>query len=77
MSDELHWMSATDLAAAIRRRDVSSVEALDHLVARIERLDGPTNAVVQWDLDGPAPPRERPTTPCRPATSSARCTACR
>ncbi len=51
MNDELHWMPATELAASIRRRDVSSVEVLDHLVTRIEALDGPTNAVVQWDLD--------------------------
>ena len=51
MSDELHWMSATDLAAAIRAGDVSSVAALEHLVARIERLDGPVNSVVQWDLE--------------------------
>ncbi len=48
---ELHWMSATDLAAAIRAGDVKSEEALDHFVARIEALDGPINAVVQWDLD--------------------------
>ncbi len=49
--DEVHWMTATDLAAAIRRRDVSATEVLDHLVERIERLDEPINSVVQWDLD--------------------------
>jgi amidase len=48
---DLHWWSATDLAAAIRGREVSAGEALEHQVARIERLDGPINAVVQWDLD--------------------------
>jgi amidase len=51
MSDELHWMSATELAAAISARDITSVEALEHLVARIEALDGPINSVVHWDLD--------------------------
>jgi amidase len=51
VSGELHWRSATDLAAAIARRDVGSEEVLDHLVSRIERLDGPVNAVVRWDLD--------------------------
>jgi amidase len=51
MDDELHWRSATELAASIRSRDVSSREVLDHLVERIERLDGPVNSVVQWDLD--------------------------
>jgi amidase len=51
MAEELHWRSATELASAIREREVSSEETLDHLVARIERLDGPINSVVQWDLD--------------------------
>ena len=49
--DELHWRSATSLAAGIKEREVSSEEVLDHLVARIERLDGPVNSVVHWDLD--------------------------
>ena len=48
---DLHWWSATDLAAAIRGREISATEALEHQVDRIERLDGPINAVVQWDLD--------------------------
>ena len=51
MNDELHWMSATELAAAIRRREVSSVEVLDHFVERIRELDGPINSVVHWDLE--------------------------
>ncbi len=49
--DELHWMTATELTATIRAREVSSTEVLEHLVARIERLDEPINSVVQWDLD--------------------------
>jgi amidase len=49
--NDLHWWSAVDLAAAIRGREVSATEALEHLVARIERLDGPINAVVHRDLD--------------------------
>jgi amidase len=49
--DEPHWMSATQLAAEIRSRRVGSREVLDHLVARIDRLDGPVNAVVRFDLD--------------------------
>ena len=48
---ELHWMSATEIAAAIAAKAVSSVAVLEHLVTRVERLDGPINAVVQWDLD--------------------------
>jgi len=50
MSDELHWLSATELAALISAGEVSSVEVLDHLVERIKDLDGPINSVVQWDL---------------------------
>lgn len=49
--NDLHWWSAVDLAAAIRGREVSAIEALEHLVTRIERLDGPINSVVHWDLD--------------------------
>ncbi len=50
MSD-LHWWSARQLATAIAAGEVSSRDALDHLVARIEDLDGDINSVVQWDLD--------------------------
>ena len=48
---DLHWWSATDLAAAIRGREVSASEALEHLVTRIEALDGPVNAIVHWDIE--------------------------
>jgi amidase len=48
---DLHWWSAADLAAAIRGRDVSASEVLEHFIARIEELDGPVNAVVCWDTE--------------------------
>ena len=48
---DLHWWSAADLAAAIRGREVSSAEALEHLITRIELLDEPINAVVCWDTE--------------------------
>ena len=51
MTTDLHWWSATDLAAAIRGREVSATEALEHQIARVERLDGPVNAIVHWDVD--------------------------
>ena len=51
MTDDLHWRSATDLAAAVRGGEVGSEELLDHLVTRIEALDGAINSVVHWDLD--------------------------
>ncbi len=40
-----------ETAAAIAAKEVSSREVLDHLVDRIERLDGPVNSVVHWDLE--------------------------
>ncbi len=48
---DLHWWSAADIAAAIRRREISAVEVLDHFVTRVRALDGPINSVVQWDLE--------------------------
>lgn len=51
MGDELHWASAGSLAARLRARELSSRELLAHLVERIERLDGPINSVVRFDLE--------------------------
>lgn len=43
--------TATELAAAIRRKHVSSRELLDLFLDRIDRLDGKVNAVVTRDVD--------------------------
>lgn len=48
---DLHRMSASEVATAIRARRVSAQEALEHFIARIERLDGRVNAVVVRDFD--------------------------
>src|SRR4029078_3387956 len=40
------------LAEAIRNRDLSSRELLDHYLARVDALNGPLNAVVTLDPDG-------------------------
>ena len=49
--DALCWMSATDLAAAVRRRKVSPVEVVDAILDRVGRLrDG--NAYCLVDADG-------------------------
>jgi amidase len=48
---ELAYVSAVDLTAAIRRREVSSREALEHFLARIAELDGTINSVVTVDAD--------------------------
>lgn len=51
MSD-IAFRSASALVDALRRREISSRELLDHYLARIERLNGPLNAVVTLDVDG-------------------------
>ncbi len=49
---DLAYTPATDLAAMIRRRELSSRELLDHLLARMERVNPKINAVVTTDADG-------------------------
>jgi amidase len=49
--NDMHWWSARDLAAAIRGREVTSTEALEHAVESVAALDGPINSVVRLDLD--------------------------
>jgi amidase len=48
---DLHWMSAIELATAIRERRVSSREALDHFLARVGELDRSVNSVVTIDAE--------------------------
>ncbi len=43
---ELHDLSALDAAAAVRRREVSPVELVEHAIDRIERLDSRLGAFV-------------------------------
>jgi amidase len=51
MSD-IALQPAHSLAEAIRRRDISSRELLEHYLARVEGLNPPLNAVVTLDADG-------------------------
>lgn len=48
---DLGFQSAKHLAALVRKRKVGCVELLDHVIARIERLDGRLNAVVVRDFE--------------------------
>jgi aspartyl-tRNA(Asn)/glutamyl-tRNA(Gln) amidotransferase subunit A len=50
-SDELCWISASNLAAMIRRRKVSPVEIVDAVLARIGRLNPQINAYVTVTAD--------------------------
>jgi amidase len=47
--DELHYLSAFQLADRIRRRRVGCVELLEHFLARVERFNPRLNAIVHLD----------------------------
>ena len=46
---ELAYLSAIAIARKIRRREISSREALDYFLARVAALDKPINSVVTID----------------------------
>ena len=48
----LHFQSATAIARAIRDGELGAREALEHFLARVDRLNGPINAIVVQDRDG-------------------------
>ncbi len=48
---DLSFAPASLIAAAIRARQLGCLEALDHAIARVERLDRATNAVVVRDFE--------------------------
>lgn len=48
---DLAFASARQIAAMIRRGKLGCLEALDHAIARVERMDGPINAVVVRDVE--------------------------
>ena len=51
MSDDLAYATATELAARIRRRDLSPVEVVDAVIARIEARNPSLNALVFTAFD--------------------------
>src|SRR5689334_9884364 len=52
LSDELAYVPAHELAARIRRRDLSPVEVIDAFIQRIEARNPSLNAFVYLDFDG-------------------------
>lgn len=52
MADELYHQAATELAAMVRRREVSARELLDVHLRRIEDVNPAINAIVTLDVDG-------------------------
>src|SRR4029450_13531301 len=51
LSDELAYVSATELALRIRRRDLSRVEVVDAFLARIEARNPSINAFVYFGFE--------------------------
>jgi amidase/aspartyl-tRNA(Asn)/glutamyl-tRNA(Gln) amidotransferase subunit A len=51
LSDELAYASAYELAARIRRRDLSPVEVIEAFIARIEARNPSLNALVYLGFD--------------------------
>ena len=51
-SDDLCWMPATALAAAIKRKKLSPVELMRAVLARIEKLNPTLNAFVTLTAGG-------------------------
>ena len=52
MSDDLCFRPATELAALVRRRELSARELLEAHLARIEQVNPTVNAIVTLDADG-------------------------
>ncbi len=51
MADDLAFSDASTLAAKIKAREISSLELLDHYLARIEKYNPDINAVVCLTVD--------------------------
>jgi amidase len=51
MTDRFAYLGAGEQVAALRRREVSSAELVDHAIARIAARDGTLNAVVVRDFE--------------------------
>jgi amidase len=43
---ELHYLSATELAALLRRRELGAAELMEAHLRRVEEVNGPVNAIV-------------------------------
>jgi len=48
---DLAYLSAIELAKKIQQREISSREAIDYFLARVEHLDNPINSVVTIDAE--------------------------
>ena len=78
LADDLAYMTAAEMAARIRRRQLSPVEVVDAVIERIEQRNPSLNAFVfkGYDDARARAARGRARRDAR-ARSSGRCTACR
>jgi amidase len=49
--DSVHYKSATELAALIRRKKIGCLELLDHFLARVDKFNPRLNAIIWMDRD--------------------------
>ena len=77
MPEDLCFAPAAELAARIRRRDLSPVELVDAFLERIEARNGRIGAYVTVLGEEACEGRRRPSAPWGPAAPWGRCTACR
>ena len=73
----LHWWTARELAAAIRRRELSAREVVAWHLDRIERVNPRINAIVSLRPEAALAEAEAADRAPAPASRSARCTGCR
>ena len=77
---DLHDLSALDAAAAVRRREVSPVELVEHALDRIARLDSQVGAFVTVTDEAAreqAKAAERAVADADDPAGCRRCSACR
>src|ERR1700704_1004676 len=48
---DLHYKSAVQLAALIRRKKIGCLELLDHFLARVEKYNPQLNAIIWMDRE--------------------------
>ena len=77
MHDDIAWMPATEMAAAIRAKKLSPVEVTKALLDRIEKINPSVNAYCLVTSEMALKQAEEAEVAVARATNSGRCTACR
>ena len=74
--DEIAALSLADVGEKIAKREISSLEATEAALDRIERYSEKLHAVVHCDQDAARASARKPMRTWLQATSGAQCTAC-